>query len=286
MITHLTLEKSEYEEILNRGILYAQGFGPEWRVFPNIVLGWDWLMQRYTRVNGNDYGATDLFAGDIYDRTIEDITPNYRADHEYVRLTLNIPDEIVMPLRSGAYHSIANTSFCPLNSDEYEAFHAEWEEKTKAAGVDWRRIDVEAPVCQDYLQAIHESYERSFNPDTVYDIEYCGEDTWLPMFPVIKIDWINSAVHFRGTEYSQFIGPNKVDASTIPPLEGYGDSISVGDQFTERMESSSSSSEPLTLVGWEMEGKWVHVIALKDDDSLVSFNANCQDENRVFSKIV
>ena len=190
------------------------------------------------------------------------------ADSMYCLLELDIPEGNYLMINQEAESGLINNHF--ITKDEKQ----------------WLAVE---DVPDHDFSLRKQTWLTLFDPNFQID-ESWGSNNKIPYFHKVNKEWIKNVNIFRGKHLSKWVGPDKIDPKTYPPLSGYGDDIKIGDKFIEE----KNTNRIMTLLGWEWDEEYelMHyhyrndVPDEEDDkDAIWSSAANTHGGDRIFRKI-
>ena len=226
-----------YEDLLRAGTLAAdpsRGSGPDFEE------PYAWMRQQTAkRVPG--YGGGPLWWAYAKKPDLRSYRWRLIPD-EWVRLELNLPREDVLLSDEEAWYTVLNRWYCSYNEAEEDV----WEAKLKALGANKDSLPAE-------LEAEMEaSWERIFDPEAPIGWYASGE--YQATFEFLHLSAVRRVTHFRGSYKARYYGPNAIGPWDLPPLEGYGDPVRVGDRVavcSMDMDGTRTEEQIYTVRGYE-----------------------------------
>jgi len=260
MKAYQTITKEEYDNLIKDGVMYYDNkdYLDE---YTKDFTGLEWLREQYVqRVQ-----PSDEVKGVIYTFTKPESSEYLMADQVWAHLTLEIPDGQYLLIDHYASNIIYDNFFITVNEEECNQIYKQLESLSNTD-----------PLKIEFL---HQNWLRLFDKNFVADEEWYGKPVLVPYIHKIESSWITDVKFEQGEEWSQWLGPNKVNPEEYPPLEGYGDTLKIGDKFTWTAEG-----EIYTLLGWDNDDGFIGIYALNGEIKS-NFFANPYGGDRVFKKV-
>lgn len=254
MKCYTTITKKTYDYIIENGCLV---FGSE-MYDPFDGEGVRWLAHQFKTLLGIEEAVKSI----SYMRMEPTSAKSCRADTEWANLTLDIPKGEYLMLDMWTMGFLINSYLISNSKAEADSFTEENKKDPQFRKQNWLRV---------------------FDVSSERDVSWVGELKLAPHTYKIDKSWIVDAQFEKGKEFSKWIGDDTVDLDSYPPLEGYGDTIKIGDKFTLEQKGNR---EVYTLLGWDLEGSAVRVYTTTNDmESITTFNANPTPGNIKIKKV-
>lgn len=254
-----------------------------------------WLLAKYKERTG--LNVPGLFNSDRLSwatKSIDELAEHYMADCKWVLIEFEVPKDLCIITDQSAEWHLSSYHAISYTEQESDIFISKWDKELKNSGAkypDILYVDSSnkglVKLRNAYLNDVMSTWDRIFDLDAEVDENWCGKKIPTTWFPYICSNWITKSTTFRGTDWKDWIGPNKVDPENYPMLAGYGDDLKIGDSFTIKNEIRASE-EFYTLCGWSARNTanniYVSIFAKNNKGDFCSFCANPQGGDRVFVK--
>jgi hypothetical protein len=198
---------------------------------------------------------------------------HHYAPDDWVRLELDVPDEEVLLSDLHGWYFVLSRWYVPVDDADHEAFGA----RLDAAGG-----HPAIPTCPDLAAEVERSWERIFDPGPV--TEGLRDGTLQATFEWLRLGDVRRVTHFRGCHLRKFFGPLSIGPDDLPPLEGFGDSLRVGDRFASN--SSGGTAEAIYILrGYERRRKEIRLVCEDERGRPTEFNASGLGWSRRFRRL-
>ena len=213
------------------------------------------------------YGGGPLWWAYHYKPDLRYHRQNY-LPQEHIRLEIDVAEDEVLLSDMDAWNIVLNRQYCPVSEQDDEAFDA----RLEAAGFRLFAFDSYPP---EFRVEIERSWERIFTPEVLWT---SNDPPYLQAtFEWLRLADVRRVTYFVGSYMPKYYGPKAIGPDDLPPIEGFGDTIRVGDRFQAQSiwiaTGQSWDDGVMTLCGYECKyGRPNTVYVLHDDGSAGSFS--------------